>query len=104
MRKYRGLWGFVAGTETPIAETATKTNKNAYQLRSDKAYFLIASSGCMRNTAKTVRIYCSYEDRSIKPKIFAAAMKEEADIMDHLTYMTLIDTQLRELKEEISDQ
>jgi hypothetical protein len=36
----RGLWGFIAGTETPPAETATNAVKNAYRLRSDKAYSL----------------------------------------------------------------
>ena len=41
----RGLWGFIAGTETPPEETATVAVKNAYRLRSDKAYsFIIALS------------------------------------------------------------
>lgn len=40
----RGLWGFIAGTETAPAETATVQVRNAYRLRSDKAYSLIALS------------------------------------------------------------
>ena len=39
----RGLWGFTQeGQETPSAETATTAVKNAFRLRSDKAYSLIA--------------------------------------------------------------
>jgi hypothetical protein len=39
----RGLWGFTReGKETTPAETATNAAKNAFQLRSDKAYSLIA--------------------------------------------------------------
>ena len=39
----RGLWGFTQeGQETPPAETATTAVKNAFRLRSDKAYSLIA--------------------------------------------------------------
>ena len=39
----RGLWGFTQeGQETPPAETATTAVKNAFGLRSDKAYSLIA--------------------------------------------------------------
>ena len=40
----RGLWGFVEGTETAPGSTATATVRNAYRLRSDKAYSLIALS------------------------------------------------------------
>ena len=40
----RGLWGFIAGIETAPAETATVQVRNAYRLRSDKAYSLIALS------------------------------------------------------------
>ena len=40
----RGLWGFIAGTETAPAQTATAQVRNVYRLRSDKAYSLIALS------------------------------------------------------------
>ena len=38
----RGLWGFINGTEQQPAETGTAQVKSAYQLKSDKAYSLIA--------------------------------------------------------------
>ena len=40
----RGLWGFVEGTETAPGASATATARNAYRLRLDKAYSLIALS------------------------------------------------------------
>ena len=40
----RGLYGFINGTEAQPADTATEQVKSAYQLRSDKAYSLIALS------------------------------------------------------------
>ena len=41
----RGLWGFTQeGQETPPAADASAVVKNAFRLRSDKAYSLIALS------------------------------------------------------------
>ena len=40
----RGLWGFVQGTETKPGYTAEAAAKNAFRLRSNKAYSLIALS------------------------------------------------------------
>ena len=40
----RGLWDFVSGTEERPGEDATAQVKNAYRLKSDKAYSLIALS------------------------------------------------------------
>ena len=40
----RELWGFVQGTETKPGDTAEAVAKNAFRLRSDKAYSLIALS------------------------------------------------------------
>lgn len=37
-------------------------------------------------------------------KFYAATMKEDGDVMEHITYMTTLAEQLREMKEEISDQ
>ena len=37
-------------------------------------------------------------------KFYAATMKEGTDIMEHITYMTSLAEQLRELKEDISDR
>ena len=116
----RGLWGFIAGTETAPAETATVQVRNAYRLRSDKAYSLIALS-----VDKSLQVHITstadpriawetlqkqFEFVSITQivrlnrKFYAATMKEGTDIIDHLTYMTSLAEQLRELKEEISDK
>jgi hypothetical protein len=109
----RGLWGFIAGTETLPAETATNAVKNAYRLRSDKAYSLIALS-----VHKSLQVHITtttdprvawetlqkqFEFVSITQivrlnrKFSAATMKEGTDILDHVTYMTSLAEQLQEL-------
>ena len=116
----RGLWGFVEGTETAPGSTATATMRNAYRLRSDKAYSLIALS-----VDKSLQVHISsttdpraawevlqkqFECVSVSQivrlnrKFYAASMKEGTDLMEHLTYMTSLAEQLRELKEEITSQ
>ena len=40
----RGLWGFIQGTESSPAAGAAADIVNAYKLKSDKAYSLIALS------------------------------------------------------------
>ncbi|CAB3988288.1 retrovirus-related pol poly from transposon tnt 1-94 [Paramuricea clavata] len=116
----RGLWGFVNATEEQPAETATAQVKSAYQLKSDKAYSLIALS-----VDKNLQVHIStptnpleawetlrkqFEFVSITQivrlnrRFYAATMKEDGDIMEHITYMTTLAEQLREMKEEISDQ
>ena len=117
----RGLWGFTQeDQETPPAETATTAVKNAFRLRSDKAYSLIAL-----NVEKDLQVHISsvinpleawkilqkqFEFVSvtqivrINRKFYAASMKEDADLMQHLTHMTSLAEQLREMKEEISSK
>ena len=116
----RGLWGFVEGTEVAPDDTATTTVRNSYRLRSDKAYSLIALS-----VQKDLQVHISstidpraaweilqkqFECVSITQivrlnrRFYAATMKEGTDIMTHLTYMTSLAEQLRELREEITPQ
>ena len=116
----RGLWGFVEGTENTPNSTATDAVRNAYRLRSDKAYSLIALS-----VDKSLQVHISlttdpraawevlqtqFECVSIAQivrlnrKFYAATMKEGTDLMEHLMYMTSLAEQLRELKEEITPQ
>ena len=38
------LWGFAQGTETPPGQTEASVVRNAYKVKADKAYSLIASS------------------------------------------------------------
>ena len=101
----RGLWGFTQeGQETPPEETAPAAVKNAFRLRSHKAYSLIAL-----NVEKGLQVHISsvtnpleaseilqkqFEFVSvtqivrINRKFYAASAKEDADLMQHLTHMT----------------
>ena len=117
----RGLWGFTQeGQEIPPEETATATVRNAFRLRKDKAYSLIAL-----NVEKDLQVHISsvtdplvawqtlqkqFEFISVTQivrltrKFYAASMEEGGDLMQHLTAMTSLAEQLRELKEEISSK
>ena len=122
----RGLWRFIEGTEVaPVSGTATVAVINAYRLRSDKAYSLIALS-----VEKNLQVHIStttdpktawetlknqFECISIAQvvrlnrRFYAATMDEGTDILDNMTtldldFMTTLAEQLREMKEEISDK
>ena len=117
----RGLWGFTQeGQETPPAVDASATAKNAFRLRSDKVYSLIAL-----NVEKDLQVHISsttdplaawkilqkqFEFVSVTQivrlnrKFYAASMKEGVDLMQHLTHMTSLAEQLREMNEEISSK
>ena len=116
----RGLYSFVNGTEAQPAETATEHVKSAYQLRSDKAYSLIALSveknlqihisttttplGAWEILRKQFEFVSITQIVRLNRRFSAATMKEDGDIMEHITYMTSLAEQLRDMKEEISDQ
>ena len=89
---------------TLSAETATAAVKNAFRLRSDKAYSQIAL-----NVEKRLQVflrwltlskhekYCKSSSslyRShrlrINRKFYAASVKDDADLMQHLTHMTSV--------------
>ena len=116
----RGLWGFVLGTEEPPGEGEPAALRRSFHLRSDKAYSLIALS-----VSKNLQVHImsttnpkiaweilqkQFEFVSIAQivrlnrKFYAATMNESDDLMEHLTFMTSLAEQLRELKEEISPQ
>ena len=108
-----GLWGFTQeGQETPPAD-ASAVAKNAFRLRSDKAYSLM-----VLNVEKNLQVHISsvtdplaawkilqkqFEFVSVTQvvrlnrKFYAASMKEGADLMQHLTHMTFLAEQLREM-------
>ena len=115
----RGLWGFTQeGKEQPPEETATDTVKRSFQLRSDKAYSLIALSvekhlqihisstteplKAWQNLQKQFEFVSITQIVRLNRKFYAASMQEGADLMKHLTHMTSLAEQLRELKEDIS--
>ena len=115
----RGLWGFTQeGKERPPDETAADATKRSFQLRSDRAYSLIAL-----NVEKHLQLHISGTTEPLKAwqklqkqlefvsvtqivrlnrKFYTASMQEGADLMKHLTCTTSLAEQLRELKEDIS--
>ena len=116
----RGLWGFSQGIEEPPATTESQAVRNAFQLRSDKAYSLIALS-----VSKALQVHIMsttdpatawkilqehFEFLSVAQavrlnrKFYAANMNEGDDLLEHITYMTSLAEQLKELKEEISSR
>ena len=121
--RFNGAWfvGFHSeGQETPPAADASAVVKNAFRLQSDKAYSLIAL-----NVEKDLQVHISsvtdplaawkilqkqFEFVSVTQtvrlnrKFYAASMKEGADLMQHLTHMTSLAEQLREINEEISSK
>ena len=115
----RGLWGFTQeAKEIPPGEDATNAVKNAFQLRSDKAYFLIALNVekhlqihissttnpliAWQNSQKQFEFVSVTQIVRLNRKFYAASMGENGDLMKHLTYMTSLQEQLREIKEDIS--
>ncbi len=115
----RGLWGFTQeGIEQPPDENATDAAKRSFQLRSDKAYSLIALNvekhlqvhifgtteplKAWQNLQKQFEFVSVTQIVRLNRKFYAASMQEGADLMKHLTYMTTLAEQLRELKEDIS--
>ncbi|CAB4032081.1 Retrovirus-related Pol poly from transposon TNT 1-94, partial [Paramuricea clavata] len=117
----RGLWGFTQeGKEIPPDEDATNAVKNAFQLRSDKAYSLIALNvekhlqihissttdplAAWTNLKKQFEFVSVTEVVRLNRKFYAATMEEGGDLMKHLTYMTSLVEQLREMEEDISSK
>eukprot|EP00794_Sanderia_malayensis_P000747 gene747-25_t len=117
----RGLWGFTQpDQERAPAEDAPANVRNAFRLRSDKAYSLIAL-----NVEKDLQIHISsitdplvawqtlqgqFEFVSVTQivrlsrKFYTESMEEGENLMKHLTTMTSLAEQLRELGEEISSR
>ena len=116
----RGVWSFIAGNEEVPPETATASVRNVHRLRSDKAYSLIALSveknlqvristttdpkvawDTLKNQFECVSIAQAVH---LNRKFYPATMSEGTDIHEHLTHMTSLAEQLREMYEEISEQ
>ena len=114
-----GLWGFTQEHhETPPAADASTTVKSAFRLRSDKAYSLIALNvkkdlqGHILSTTDPLAAWKILQKQfefvsvtkivRLNRKFYTASMKEGADLMQHLTHMTSLAEQLREMNEEIS--
>ena len=113
-----GLWGFTQERqEIPPGDSATATVRNAFRLRSDKAYSLIAL-----NVEKELQAHISsvtdpleawkilqkqFEFLSVTQIVrinrtfYAASMKEGANLLQDLTHMPSLAEQLQEMNEEI---
>ena len=116
----RGLWGFVQGTESEPESTASASIRNSYRLRSDKAYSLTALSvktSLQVHNSSTTNPKTAWEILQkhfefvsitqvvrLNRKFYAASMEEGADLMQHITMMTSLAEQLRELEEEKSSR
>ena len=115
----RGLWGFTQeGQETLPAITAEASAQRAFRLRSDKAYSLIALSikknlqVHIQQTTDPLEAWTTLQKHfeclsvsqivRLNRKFYAATMEEGGDLMEHLTHMTSLAEQLRELKEDVT--
>ena len=114
-----GLWGFSQeGQEVLPEPTASAAMRNAYRLRWDKAYLLIAlsiESDLQVHIALTVNpkeawhtLQNHFEFVSatqivrLNRKFYAATMKEDDDLTEQITYMT--SNAESEMKEDISSK
>ena len=116
----KGLWGLIDGSETDPGENATPKIKSAYKTRSEKAYSSIALS-----IEKSIKIHVTSTENPkeaweilhnqfsfvsmaqtvrITRRFYAATMKEDGDLQQHLTLMSSLAQQLRDLDEEVSPQ
>ena len=129
----KGLWGFIDGTEiAPPAEEegendqtndqklASQKTKAIYKAKSEKAYSTIALA-----VEKSIKIHVTTTTNPkdaweilkkqfsfvsvtqivrITRKFYAASMQENGDLQEHLTVMSTLAQQLRELDEEVSPQ
>ena len=96
----RGLWGLTQeGQEIPPANNAFAAVKNAFRLRSDKAYLLIALNvekdlsvtdplPAWKILQKQFEFVSVTQIIRLNRQFYAASMKEGTDSMQHLTHMT----------------
>ena len=91
-----------------------------YKSRSQRAYSIIALSICrnlqvhVRNTTCPKKAWDEIKSQfefisvnhavRVNRQFYAATMKEDTDLMEHITHMTSMADELRELKEEVSSQ
>ena len=128
----RGLWGFISGKikepvvlKTEDGNTADKVaasveKLNEYTLKADKAYSLIALS-----VEKHLQVHVSTKDTAkedweslsnqfnfvsvnqmvrLNQRFFRAKMAEGGDLLKHITEMTILAEQLKEMDDEISSK
>ena len=119
----KDLWGFIEGTETkPVATETDKkeTEIKEYIKRSRKAYTTIALSihKSLQVHVKSTQdpkkawdaLKAQFDFVSVSQIVrlcrtfYAATMDENDDMLDHITYMTTLADQLRELGEDVTSR
>ena len=107
-------------TGSSTGDSASAAVKQTFRLRSDKTYSLIALNvdkdlqvhiasvtnplDAWRILQKQFEFVSVTQMVRVNRKFFAASTKEGEDLMQHLTYMTSLAEQLREMAEEISSK
>ena len=120
----RGLYGFATGTEKPPVvkddNADDKKKLSEYNLRSDKAYSIIAlgvkkelqvhiqSKTTAKEAWDTLQNHFEFVSVTqivrLSRRFYAGKMEEGKDLMKHITEMTSLAEQLRGMKEDISDK
>ena len=116
----KGLWGFVTGTETRPAEEAQEGTRRRFQTNSDRAFALIAL--CVEKSlqihigdttdpqeawdilSRQFEFVSTSQIVRLSRKFFSATMQENDDMMEHITLMTTLAQQLRDLGEVITSR
>lgn len=118
MLMQKELWGIVDGTDVIGDNSETEVLKKKFYARSDKAYSIIALSietslqVHIMNTTNPKDAWGILEKQfsfvsitqlvRLTRKFYAASMQEGEDLLRHVTYMTKLAQELRDLKEDIN--
>ena len=114
----RGLWNILVGREVPPIQDADNTDKiEQFYARSDRAYSLIALSV---EKSLQIHIVATTDPKEaweilksqfsfvsitqivrLKRKFYAATMHENDDLMEHLTMMSTLAQELREVNKQV---
>ena len=114
----KGLWNFVTGTEPRPAEGAQEGIRRRYQTNSDRTFAMIAlyvekslqihigdttdPREAWDILARQFEFVSTSQVVRLSRKFFSATMREEDDMMEHITLMTTLAQQLRDLGEVIT--
>ena len=115
----KDLWGFIEDVEVNVATDSPEV-QGKFRSRSNKAYSLIALSietslqPHIVTTTNPREAWCILENLfsfvsvtqivRLNRKFYAASLEEASDLMIHITEMTSLAQQLRELGEDISSK
>ena len=114
----KGLSGFISGDEIPPIASSPIATRSAFKARSDKAYSQIAlgveksiqvhiidttdPKEAWEILEKHFNVVSVSQVVRLNKRFYATHMKENDGMMQHITHMTSLAQQLRDLGEEIS--